>query len=364
MNLRRMGSTIRELATATGLSVATVSMALRGTGRMSAETRARVQAAAKKAGYQPSLLLSKALSMVRQPEGKRHYRETLGFIAEFAVKGGPSFQRNIYEGAVERAHKVGFNIEPFVLAEKPAEHRQLGRMLRARGIRGLVIMPRLLHRMPRMFMPWEHFAAVEIGKTIWTPRNLHRVERPLYYELIEAFHVLKRVGYKRIGLAVEPMEDKNRRGVYTAAYLLWQRRIRQPLAPFSTEAWTIEKFRVWFEEQRPDVIVVHDTRSIPVWLKTMGVKVPDEVSVFSSNVGETNISGLRADLPGLGSGAVEMLSLLLDHNELGLSPRPRCWEVEDYWQPGDTLSRPIADYISADGTVVLGRFAGSPSISG
>lgn len=353
-----MGSSLRELARQTDLSVATVSMALRGTGRMSQATRARVLAAAKKAGYQPSLLLSKALSMVRQPQGMRHYRETLGFITEFAVKGGPSYQRKIYEGTVDRAHKVGFNIEPFVLSEKPAEHRQLGRMLRARGIRGLVIMPRLLHRMPRMFMPWENFAAVEIGKTIWTPRNLHRVERPLYYELIETFHLLKRVGYKRIGLAVEPMEDKNRRGVYTASYLLWQRRVRQPLAPFSSEAWTIENFRAWFAEQRPDVIVVHDTRSVPVWLKSMGVKVPEDVSLFSSNVGETSMSGLRADLESLGSSAVEMLSLLLDRNELGLMPRPRCWEVEDYWQPGETLSRPISDYVSEDGTFVLGRFTG------
>jgi LacI family transcriptional regulator len=353
-----MASTIRELARQTGLSVATVSLALRGAGRISAETKARVQAAAKKAGYLPSPLLAKALSMVRQPQGMRNYRETLAFITEFAIKGGAEFQRRIYEGSVERAHKVGFNIEPFLLTEKPAEHRQLGRVLRARGIRGLIIMPRLAHRVPRMFLPWQHFAAVEIGKTLWTPRNLHRVERPLYYELLEAYHLLKRVGYRRIALAVEPMEDKNRRGVYTASYLLWNQRNRQTVPVFMPAAWTIESFRVWFVQHRPDVIVVHDTRSVPVWLKSMGVKVPEEVSIFSSNVGETGISGLRADLPALGSSAVEMLSLLLDRSELGLAPRPRCWEVEDYWQPGATLSRPISDYVSEDGTFVLGRFTG------
>lgn len=357
-----MASTIRELARQTGLSVATVSLALRGAGRISAATRTRVQAAAKKAGYQPSPLVAKALSMVRQPLGMRNYRETIAFITEFEIKGGAEFQRRIYEGAVERAKRVGFNLEPFLLEEKPAAHRQLGRVLRARGIRGLVIMPRLAHRVPRMFLPWQHFAAVEIGKTIWTPRNLHRVERPLYYELLEAYHLLKRVGFRRIGLAVEPMEDKNRRGVYTASYLLWQQRIRQPLPVFMPAEWTIENFRVWFEEHRPDVVVVHDTRSIPVWLKSMGVKVPGDVSVFSTNVGATKISGFRADLDSLGSSAVEMLSLLLDRNELGLASRPRCWQVEDFWQPGETLGRSIADYVTEDDTFVLGRFArGTPS---
>jgi LacI family transcriptional regulator len=352
-----MASTIRELARQTGLSVATVSLALRGAGRISAATQARVQAAAKKAGYQPSPLLAKALSMVRQPQGRRNYRETLAFITEFAIKGGAEFQRRIYEGAVERAHKVGFNIEPFLLAEKPAEHRQLGRMLRARGIRGLIIMPRLAHRVPRMFLQWEHFAAVEIGKTLWTPRNLHRTERPLYYELLEAYHLLKRVGYRRVGLVIEPTEDKNRRGVYTASYLLWQQRSRQSLPPYAG-AWTLEGFRNWFETHRPDVLVVHHAKSVQGWLQAMGLKVPADVSLFSSNVGETRLSGLRADLPGLGSSAVEMLSLLLDRNELGLAPRPRCWEVEDYWQSGETLSRSISNYISEDGTFVLGRFTG------
>ena len=70
---------------------------------------------------------------------------------------------------------------------------------------------------------------------------------------------------------------------------------------------------------------------------------------------------IEADLEALGGGAVEMLSLLLDRNELVLAPRPRSWAVEDFWQPGNTLARPISDYVSEDGTFVLGRFTGGPS---
>lgn len=354
-----MASNIRDLARQTGLSTATVSLALRGAGRLSDATRARVLAAAKKAGYQPSPLVAKAMSLVRQPQEQR-YRETLGFIMEYPLKGGPHFQRKIYDACVERAHASGFKLEPFVMLHKPAEHRQLSRVLHARGIRGLVIMPRLDHQMPRMFLQWEHFAAVEIGKTLWNPRNLHRTERPVYYELLEAFHLLKRVGYRRVGLAVEPMEDSHRRGIYTAAFLLWQHQKtgRHTIPPFgSADSWNAESFATWYETHRPDVIVIHDTTIVPSWLRAMNVRIPEDVSVFSSNVTTTRFSGLRADLAGLGSGAVEVLSLLLERNELGLSPRPRAWQVADLWQAGETLSRPITDYILEDGTFILGRFA-------
>jgi len=87
-----MSSTIRKIAQETGVSAATVSLALRGMGRISSDTRRKVQSAAKSLGYQPHPLLAKAFSMARRPE-VLHYRESLAFIIEFPTEEGPEYQK-------------------------------------------------------------------------------------------------------------------------------------------------------------------------------------------------------------------------------------------------------------------------------
>jgi hypothetical protein len=62
---------------------------------------------------------------------------------------------------------------------------------------------------------------------------------------------------------------------------------------------------------------------------------------------------LRRDYDGMGRSAVEMVSLLLGNNALGLAGNPRCWQVDELWQAGSTLRHSIADYISPGGFLVL-----------
>lgn len=302
-------------------------------------------------GYLPSPILSKALSFVRQSNPER-YRETIGYIMEFPMNSkAPHFQQVIHDFAVERARTLGYKLETFVLGGQPKEHRRLSRVLIARGIRGLVILPRLEHRMPRIQFDWTQFAGVEIGRTLWIPADLHRIERGFYGELIQAFHLLKRAGYRRIGMAVEPIEDQHRRGIYTAAYLMSQQRlpVRQripTLAAFGE--WKKQVFAKWFLKYKPDVLVVHGAHLLLPWLRQMGLRVPEDISIFSCNVLSSGLTGLRANLQGLGEGAVEMLSILLEKNEIGLSPKPRTWTVLDDWQEGNSLDRPLLDQGDSD----------------
>lgn len=340
-----MSSNIRAISRRTGFSTATVSCALRGVGRVAPATRLTIEAAAKELGYQPIPVLSKALSLIRQPNSER-YRETIGYIMEFPMNNkAPYFQELIHRFAEERARSLGYNIESFVVGGSPKQQRQVSRILLARGIRGLIILPRLQHRMPRLHFEWSQFAAVEIGRTLWSPSDLHRIERAIYIELFEAFHRLKKGGYRRIGMAVEPIEDKNRRGVYTAAYLTSQQRLppRQRIPPLSAFGeWNKKTFTNWMKKYKPDVLVTHATHLLLPWLEAMGLQVPNDISVFSCNVLTSSLSGLRANLQGLGEGAVEMLSLLLDKNEIGLPDKPRTWSVRDDWQEGESLDRFLA----------------------
>ncbi len=344
-------SSIRIVAHLAGVSPAAVSLALRGAGRISAKTRAKILRIAAELGYEPNPILAKALALARQAPGER-YRETIGLVLEYPTETGPDFQKTMHTAATQRAESLGLKLEPFVLSDKPVDHRRLKRVLKARGIRGVIIIPRLEHLQPRLHLDWSEVAAVEIGRTLWNPRNLHHVETSDYNKVIEAIHLLKKAGYRRIGMAIEPMQNQHQRGTYYAAYLVSQLRqpeeLRIPVLA-STGPWEEATFREWITRYKPDVLFIHHAPQICPWLRGMELSWPDDISLFCVNARDPSMSGMVRDYAGLGRSAVEMLSLLLESGEIGLPSRPRSWLVDESWQVGTTLSRPITQFISEHG---------------
>lgn len=318
-------------------------MALRGVGRISQETREKVIAAAEEAGYRVSPVLSRAFRLARQSE-QSHYRETIALICEYPMVKAPLFQQTIFDHAVERGESLGYKIDAFELSGDPKAHRRMSRILETRGIRGLIILPRLEHTYPRLHLNWNKFAAVEIGRTLWSPQDLHRVQRSVYPEVLNSVHILKRAGYRRIGLVVEPMAERQRQKVYTAAFQVAQEHIPQksrlpPLTQYGS--WSPEVFERWHEQFSPDVIMIHSNSIVPGWLHSMGLKIPTDISVFGFNVAGSNISGITSNTALFGGNAVELLSILLERDHLGTSEAPYNWLVKSKWQKGETLLREI-----------------------
>lgn len=355
-----MPNSIRDLAHSLGVSPSTVSRALKGTGRISPELRASIRKAAQKAGYHSHPLISQAFSLARQPQEKR-YRETLAAIAEFDIKTGPDYQKLMLAGAQEQASRLAYKMETFVLSGKPAQHKQLSRVLWNRGIRGLIILPRTVSNLARIHLDWNQFTAVEIGRTLWHPRNLHRLETPQYPKTIEIIHLLKKVGYKRIGMAVEPAHNKRLNGVYYAAYMVMQQTLpeksRLPIPGLSGK-WDLSTFSQWFRKYKPDVLIAHDVASVHTWLQKLGLSIPDDVSIFRLGMREDDPTeqlrkydwtGILPDQKDQGSKAVDMVTLLLERGITGPVGNPMCWQVDGSWRAGKTLSKPINDYLTPEG---------------
>jgi len=355
-----MNTSIRALARLTGVSPSTVSRALKGNGRISPKIREKIRKAAQKAGYQVLPLFSQALSLARQPKTAR-YRETLAFILEFPTENGPDYQKATQAGAEERAASLAYKLEPFILTGGPSQHRRWSNIFRNRGIRGLIIMSRLVHRQPRLLFDWEQFATVEIGRTLWSPLNLHRVESAEYPKILEVVHLLKKVGYRRIGMAIEPQQNQHQYGVYYAAFLLMQQKLppAQRIPILALEGgWNEKNFYRWMRKYKPDVLITHRHMEIIVWLHKLGMQIPADISLFRMDVRGDDppgphqayaCSGLRRDYFTTGRRAVEMVSTLLEGGELGLVGNPMCWQVGGLWLAGKTLSKPITEYISPEG---------------
>lgn len=342
-----------QIAQQIGVSTATVSLALRDKGRMSSETRAKIKAAAHALDYHAHPVISRACSLARQSKA-RNYRETIALIIEYPMESSRYYQQALYDGATASATAMGYKLEPFVVSGKRPDQKRLNRILLARGIRGLIVIPRLSDTHPRLYFDWKEFASVEIFRTVWHPANLHHVGTVDYYKILEAMHLLKRVGYKRIGMAIEPRQNYHQRGIFSAAYLMLQSKISPskripPLLSFGP--WNEGTFKRWMDRYQPDVLYIHQNPEILSWIKKMKLRVPKDISLFCENVQDSNLSGLRRDYVGMGQSAIEMVSLLLVSNSLGLVKNPRSWLVDELWQAGSSLSHSIAGYVTEKGLV-------------
>ena len=349
-----MPSVMAQIAQQIGVSTATVSLALRDKGRMSPETRLKIKAAAEALNYRAHPVISKACSLARQSNA-RNYRETLAFIIEYPMESKRYYQQTLYDAAAESAATLGYKLEPFLVSGKRLDQKRLSRVLLARGIRGVVIIPRLSDTHPRLYLDWKEFAAVEILQTIWHPANLHNVATVDYRKVLEAMHLLKRVGYKRIGMAIEPRQNHHQRGIFSAAYLMLQSKLPAskripPLLSFGP--WSEATLKKWLDRYRPDVLYIHENPDICPWLKNLGLRIPEDISLFCENVQSADLSGLRRDYKGMGQSAVEMMSLLLGNNTLGLVGNPRSWLVDELWQAGASLSRSISDHVTEEGFLI------------
>jgi DNA-binding LacI/PurR family transcriptional regulator len=100
--------TLKELATRCGVSVGTVSMALHENPRVSAATRARVQAMAAELGYDPAQHeLARRLVMRRY--GQRALTRTIALIFRTDFYKG-AYETNIFHGILEEATRQGYTL--------------------------------------------------------------------------------------------------------------------------------------------------------------------------------------------------------------------------------------------------------------
>lgn len=333
---------LRRLAAEAGVSVATASRALRGLANVEPATRRAVEHAAQRLGYVRDPELSHALSLVRQTD-RPVYRETLALLTDWPVPAertpGLFWLYDMHRGAVARAAELGYHTELHSAPPDARGQRRLGRELRARGVRGVIVLP--ITRWPQrvLRLDWPHFAAAEIGQSLAEP-VLHRVHRDLHNEMLDALHRLAAGGWRRIGLALTPRVEDVMHGVPLAALLYFLRHRGWPLdVPPLEEEWdeSEEGFHRWRQQHRPEVIVCNGG-TVQRWLAAAGARVPQDVAVLRIDCDPASQnSGLCVDNVERGRVAVDLVTRLLEHGQLGLPQIPWTVQLPARWQEGKTL---------------------------
>lgn len=342
--------TMSTIAARAGVSKNTVSLALRHDPQIPAATRARIAAVAAELGYAKNPVVAQLMSELRKTAPAGAPRRTFALLN--ANQDARAFARHptipaYVEGCRRRAAAHGYALDEFWLHDPELYGERLNRVLRARGIRGALVVGLMRENRlpPRFSVTWQNHAVVVTGVRTREPTlNFASVD---HHELvIEAMEQARRLGYRRPGLVVEGEIDRLVDGRFGAGYWTAQQTLppedRAP-AFFEVEAARADpaRFAAWFRAHRPDCLLTLHT-VVREWLEPLGLRAPRDLGLVQLELrrGCEDWAGMDQHNDLAGEAAVDMLISLLHGAEIGLPTAPRATLIGASWRPGKT-ARPV-----------------------
>lgn len=334
---------LQDIADKASLSKATISLALRNHPSIPLPTRTRIRKIADQMGYRPNPLVSALMTYQRATGPNRPTHLTLAIVIDFP-RGASVWRHYLSEdllgSAAARAQELGYNVEEFWRPDLKLTGERLSSIFQARGIPGVIVAP-LPDARGHLHMEWPNFAAVAIGHSLIQP-PLHRVTTNRFRAMRGAIRELRRLGYQRIGLAMQENQDSRVDHQWGAAFS-WEQEQGRPsdrTAPLLVEEsdWTERHFSKWFKSNRPEVILGYDPQII-AWLKNLGKSVPADVGF--AHLWNPDCSGKFAGIyhnpPAIGAAAVDFVVGMIQRNERGIPGKPQTLTLEAFWQDGATV---------------------------
>jgi LacI family transcriptional regulator/LacI family repressor for deo operon, udp, cdd, tsx, nupC, and nupG len=343
MESRRV--TQQDIARRAGVHRATVSMAFKAHPNIPAKTRERIMKIAADLGYSPDPMLS-ALAAYRNRQRPAAFHGTLAWLASSA----PGFDwrdrtlrphfSDYFAGAAAQAKHYGFNLEVFDLNPARLTPTRLASILGARGVSGILLCPQ-----PRpdtnLEFPWQNFSAVTFGYSLATP-HLHTVSATHYRAMRQTVHELRRLGYRRIGLALDGEHDLRTDHNYLAGFLVEQHLAADgaPVPILSAPYTDHRAVAQWLRAHRPDAVVTGNYHFLDV-LRSLGRRVPQSIGVACPLLpsADTELAGVIENSVEIGSVAVDFLIGMIHRQERGIPDNPQRIHVEGRWLPGKTLRK-------------------------
>lgn len=333
-----------DIARRLGVSPSTVSRALSGNSRISDRRRQQILKVSEELGYRPNPMVS-ALMKNRLNRSNDIEVGTIALITDYASEGGWQTKdvcRWEYEGLVARAAEMGFRVEEFALKDYQDDPLQLEKVLRIRGIKGVLLG---FSRNPQRLLdlPTEHFAVA--GLSAYFRKS--KVDRSNFHGLYNvrlALDTMRSYGYKKIGLVVPELNNRISGYLWSGGMLDWQRRLPSssqctPFIPESSSSF--DDFNYWIQKENPDALLVY---KLPVedWLSKMQIHAPDDIGIaylFRTAEERSRAAGIDGNLWQVGATALDLVITNLNTNQMGAPSTPKEILVQGYWKDGPSLRR-------------------------
>ncbi len=324
---------MQQIADATGVTRATVSLALRAHPSISLPTRRRVEECAERLGYRPNPMISALMTNLRQ--GSREApAATLAYLSPFTLqqmRSTPAAQR-YFDGAKARAYDLGYQLEFFCLEEFSAS--RLATILRTRAIRGLLIAPAFGENDEyALDLPWDEFCATALGYTLRRP-VLDRAVNHQYHTIGLAVRRATALGYQRIGLLLSHHDDARTEKLWQAGYLVYQQTLpvgdRLPIG-FLNDLPRSADLKNWVRRHQPDVVLVLRPEVIEALRGATAKSAGPGLILLDRSPVHAGIAGVdqRPDLVGIAG--IDLMVKRLLHNDHGLPATQNTVLIEGEW---------------------------------
>ena len=329
---------MREVAAKAGVSAVAVSYALRGVPGVSKETRQTIISAAESLGYRPDPLLSHLMYHLRS-------RRIPKSAHNIALLHWPvdSYRALVLSGATAQAEKRGYRLDVIEMGENSPAPRALQRMLRARGIAGLVLGPSPVRDFSGL-LDWENYSVVLTSYSVASPR-FHRVVPNQYAATQLAVRELRARGYSRIGLVVPPWVEERVNYFHSVAFT-WEasREQKKPLLCYHDPAvHPLAHIRTWCRAHRPDALVLCSPLDYELVLcKALGRAAVARLGIVSLGYETQCANTTTVDYQPALLGAIAMDQLInqLHRGERGIPKMQQTLSVEGRWIEAPHLPAP------------------------
>lgn len=342
--------TLKSIAAQAGVSVATVSMALRGDARVAKATVAKIKALAGALGYAPDPLLASLAS--RRFRAKSATDGLPLALLEFPIfEGSPIYPADYRPALLAEAHRLGYAPQVHT-AGQIARHRDLARSLYQRGVHAVIVTGQ---PPPDFFATnpgWSRFALARCGR-YHADLPVHAVRPHITQALHFAFSELRRRGYRRIGFALgrhrRLLEDDISR-LGTALVLMDQEiEPADRVPPYRGQMHDQDAICEWAALHRADAYIGFSEAMWYSLRDRLGIECPRDAGFVALHVSPpagrrpaTPVSGLDQRRDEIARQTVQLVDQMLRHGELGPAPEPRQILIPSRWREGATLRTPIA----------------------
>lgn len=339
--------TLEDVAKEAGVHKSTAARALNRDPRITEETRIKVEEAAARLGYRVNHLLAAWMSTRRRslPVASATIAYVTGHPTRFGWRPPESDLPDFFPGAQTRAEAAGFRLEDFWLRDKGMTPERFVKILRTRGIQGV-----LIGRMPGSETTlteydWSGFSVAALGISLAAP-VFHRVRENHFHTASLAAAQSRARGFRRVGLAFDRSDDLGRMndmwvGGFLSEQVKWPaKEYRVP--PFLSHQPNRAHFYAWLRRHKPDVILVSQAEPVREWLAAGGHRVPEDIGLVDLRCYDPNagVSGVHYDFSQTGAVGVETLIAIMHRQERGIPARPQEILLQGRWVEGTTLGRP------------------------
>lgn len=276
--------TLRTIADTLGVSIMTVSLAMRNSPEISQKTRDLIQTKAQELGYTPDPALS-ALIAYRTNTNTPSFAGTIVYINNFDYPNLTSpncelkIHSELFTGAKRRAAELGYKLEEFWLRDPKRTIEQSLNILRAKNIRGLLIGPQKESGKNDCPIPWNEFSCVKYGYSLSHP-HLNTVCSDQFLAMKLCVEELVKRKYLRIGMVYSKDQSLRNFNKQLGAYLATVQACgTEPIPPYIKDL-PIDRndFMHWYHRHKPDAIVCGNGQYLEI-LEDEKILAPSDVGI-------------------------------------------------------------------------------------